>query len=236
MSISKKVAEVAVALATNGFEDGALHILEAATKTSAWEGKFATPHARLTWNEYSFILEELPVKGKKKLRRAEVQNPAFRDFHTYNEFLPINIVEYHTKLGKKDSYDQLKKKITESLKKAVALTEEKQGTAPKVYPWREDMVFYLKVTPEDVDLIDAEGEDFTVHSEWTKFGAYSPDSDLQQHDAYYIKYVSKSPAAARKLYKILKANPKALARTTWSEFGHWLTKNKIAYTSEHSTW
>jgi hypothetical protein len=204
-----------------------------------WDGVYVTPHARLRWSDYHWKLEELPVKGKKKLRVGTLRNPAWNNFHAYHEYLPSNVHQW-ARFGRRDSYDQIKKKLQSGMetatKKALERTAETtKGKGLYPVPWSEELVHYLKIVPEGTDPIDGKGKDFLVKSEWTKFSAYSPDSEFG-HDPSYTLYESKSAAAARKLYKILKADPGALRGVPWGRFGDWLKRKKIAYKTHHSVW
>lgn len=209
-----------------------------------WDGKFVGKDARLVWSRHIFKLEELPQKGKKKLRAAEIQNPS--TYGAFDYYIPGNILMF-AKLSPSDDYDKIKKKIDEAFAEAHERTlknghekEKAQLQDGKSWisqvKWYEDQVFYLNVIPEGVDDFTAEGKDFTVKVKWTEFSAYSPDSDFQQADPYYTKYVSKSPTAARKFYVVLKQDPNALKSVVWSNFGEWLTKQKIPYDTRFSQW
>lgn len=102
--------------------------------------------------------------------------------------------------------------------------------------WYEHQVFYLEVIPENAEPFKAEGEDFTVDVSWSRFRAYSPQSDFNQSDPFYMSLESKSPTAARKLYNLLKTDPKALKSTPYSKFEEWLRTQKIPYDHGSSSW
>jgi hypothetical protein len=203
---------------------------EPLTEGPRWDGKTVGKTWRLQWSKYHFVLEELPTKGKKKLRKMEMQNPGFSNRH--NAFIAFNLLQ-KAKIAPGDSYDKAKSKLTSVMEAAVkeAGLDKKTWFHP-----REELVFYLHVEPEDVEPMDVDAKDFVIHTEWKVFGAYSPSSDLQNHDPSYTKVVSKSPGAARKLYKLLKANPAALKGVPWSKFTDWLKKKKIGYEYQHSVW
>ena len=209
-----------------------------------WDDKFVGKNARLQWSRATWFLEELPQKGKKKLMSATLQNPngvgGGLDF-----FLPGNILMF-AKLSPSDDYADIKKKIEGAYEEAIKRTEEDTKRGGKTYlerndwvrklKWYEDPVFYLNVVPEGVDDFTAEGKDFTVKVTWTEFSSFSPDSDFQQSDPHYTKYVSKSPTAARKFYIMLKEDPNQLKSVGWESFGDWLNKQKIPYDIRFSNW
>lgn len=203
-----------------------------------WDGKFVGKDARLRWSDAQWLLEELPQKGKKKLRVATMQNPFSMVRSTH--LMPVNILEHSTKLSRSDSYDAIKKKIQKAMEEAAKLDVEK-GYAPKWVvdqgsKWYENQVYFLEVVPEDVEPFKAKGKDFTVDVAWTDFKAYSPSSDFQQADPHYTAVRQKSKGAARKLYQTLKADPNALKSVPWSKFTDWLTSKKIGYDMIFSTW
>ena len=210
----------------------------------SWDGSFVTPTARFTWTIHEYKLEELPQKGKKRLKVSSMQNPWGIVGHgrgAPNDFIANNII-MRAKLSKTDNFDRIKDKLDREFKNAIEVAKrdhtdwwEKNSWLDNLR-WTDDSVHYLKVVPEGTDPIVAKGRDFTVNSEWTKFSAYDPGADFHSHDPSYTQYASKSPAAARKLYKILKADPKALARLSWGDFRGWLNKNKIAFDTNFSSW
>jgi len=100
----------------------------------------------------------------------------------------------------------------------------------------EEQVYFLEVMPSDSKPFKAKGKDFEVNVQWGGFGAYSPSSDLQSHDPSYTKIVAKSKGAARKFYKILKADPDALKNIDWRGFDSWLDRNKVGYDTQFSQW
>lgn len=206
-----------------------------------WDGKHVGKDARLQWSQHTWFLEELPQKGKKKLKSATLQNPSGYGYHDW--YIPGNILR-DAKLSASDDYGAIKKKIKaaygEAWEKTQKTTNEREKALldksdwiPKL-DWYEKDVFYLNVIPEGVDSFTAEGKDFRVKVEWARFQSYSPDSDFQRADPYYSTYESKSPTAARKLFALLKADPKALAGVGWNGFGDWLRKNKIPFDIRHS--
>jgi len=128
------------------------------------------------------------------------------------------------------------------MEKAVndALTKwEREGF--KTQHWArmsEEQVHYLKVEPEDAKPITVKGKDFEFVSKWTDFGIreYHGDSSAYDHDPSYTDIDSKSPTSARKLYKMLRADPNLLKNVSMSELTDWLQRNKIKYDLHFSQW
>lgn len=210
-----------------------------------WDGKLVGNTYRLQWSRNSWKLEELPAKGKKKLDVYTLQSPNFSGNLSFA--IPDNILHW-AKVDANDSLDEVKKKILEAHKSGLEKTlkgdfgdrdkqwAEKSQDWLKKLSWYGDKVFYLNVVPEGTEPFSVKGKDFSMKVEWTKFESYSPNSDFQQADPHYSYYEAKSPTSARKLYMILKADPKALSSLSWTELGSWLNKNKVMYEVRHSNW
>lgn len=204
------------------------------------KGKFLGRDCRLTWGSYEWKLEELPIKGKKKCKVAEYDNPGARGWPGFDAYIDDNILR-DAKLSASDGYETIKQKMLDAFAEAAESTLAKQ-TEVKHYQWIRDLkwseheVHYLKIVPEDTDPIDIEGKDFILHSEWTKFKVYDPKSDLANHDPHYTMYEASSPTAARKLYQMAKADPNILKTVGWHGLSDWLNKNKIPYESHSSSW
>jgi hypothetical protein len=228
---------------TNG---GAAVRVAAKFLQGSWDGKLVGKDFRLSWTHDQWKLEELPMKGKRKLRVATVQtNLHFSQHGNFDAFIPDNIIR-RQHISASDTYDQVKEKVSqgmadaadEVIKKADAIQGVKPGSWDflRRTSWWEQQVYFLEVTPENVDPFNAEGKDFTVHIEWTKWSAYSPDSDMgHSGDPHYTLYEGK-PTSARKLYKLLKENPGALKSIAWAKFSDWLKSNKVDYDVHHSVW
>jgi hypothetical protein len=209
-----------------------------------WDGKFVGKDARLQWSDATWVLEELPQKGKKKLRHANLQNPYHMGHLDW--WIPGNILNL-AKLSTSDDYDKIKSKIEDAYKEAGKRSAESDRESERAawektkdwvekIKWYENQVFYLEVTPEGVESFTAEGKDFTVKVEWGNFKAYSPNSDFQQMDPHYTLYEAKSAGAGRKFYKILKADPNALKSVAWNGFDEFLKKNGVGYDIHFSQW
>lgn len=205
-----------------------------------WDGKIVGKDFRLQWSDATWSLEELPQKGKKKLKIADLQNPYYLG-HA-DAFIPANILRV-AKVSPSDSFDHVKDKIKDAM---LAAAEDAISKAPpdkqkhldylRRQEWYEKEVYFTQVMPEGMEAFTAEGKDFTVKVEWTDFKAYSPNSDFQQSDPHYTLYQASAPTAARKLYQLLKEDPNALKSIGWDKFDDWLKTNKIGYKIHFSQW
>jgi hypothetical protein len=208
-------------------------------------GKFLGKDCRLKWDRHEWYLEELPQKGKKKLKKGTLRNPA--GYGHFDWFIPDNVLRF-AKLSASDDYSKIKAKMLDAYKEAYKKTLSNPSHHDKEWmekgnsdwigkiEWYEEDVFYLKVTPEGTDPFTAEGKDFQVQVKWDSFKAYSPNSDFQSHDPHYTMYSSKSPQGARKLYITLKSKPDQLKTVSWNNFKDWLDKNKIPSNTNFSQW
>jgi hypothetical protein len=197
---------------------------------------------RLTLSRDEWKLEELPAKGKMKLRVSDMQNPGGRGWANFDAYIPENIL-HHAKITSSDSYEHVKEKMAGVMAQAADATitkatpdQAKHMDWLRELKWYEKQVHYLTVTPEGVEPFDVEGKDFTVKVSWTDFSAYSPSSDFQQADPSYSVYNASAPTGARKMYQILKANPDALKGIGWNKFDEWMKANKIGYKIHFSQW
>jgi len=210
--------------------------------TSRWDEKIVGNGCRIEWNNFNLRITELPAKGKKKLRVFRVSVwPGIRSGvetrDGANDLIIENLMRAG-KVGKSSTYDQAKR----GMEKAVndVLTKwEREGL--KTRHWAhmgEEQVHYLKVEPEDAKPITVKGKDFEFTSSWTNFGVreYHGDSGPQDMDPSYTDIDSTSPASARKLYKMLRADPNLLSNVSLGAFPDWLKKNKIKYELHFSVW
>jgi hypothetical protein len=219
------------------------HLLPILKKTAgSTEGVFVGDGWRLTWDPYEFRLEELPAKGKRKLRVSELRNPYFST--KFDAWMPINLIRHYGKISAMDSFDTIKDKILGAMTSEKVLADVRAHATPGYDPmrdlsgvkWYDDLVNYLSVVPENVEPITVYGKNFSVKAEWLEFKSYSPNSDFEQSDPHYTIIKSSSATAARKFYQMLTASPDALKGISWDDFDDWLKANKINYKYEHSVW
>lgn len=216
---------------------------QADARVLPWEGKFVGKDVRLSWTAHSWTLEELPQKGKKRLRKGYLQNPR-GPARGLDWYISDNILML-AKLSTSDDYDKIKDKILKAYGEAADKVEAEPKSNPydveslkwiRQLKWSEDQVSYLTVVPEGVDPIRVKGKDFEFTSKWTSFTIYSPSSDFNQADAFYTGLEQASPTAARKLYNIVKTDPNALKSVGYHDLDKWMAKNGIKTKYISSSW
>ncbi len=207
-----------------------------------WEGKLVGKDFRLQWTRDFWQLVELPQKGKKKLRVDTMDGGGVRYSSTVNNmdaYLWQNIMR-KAGVSSSDSFDHVKAKIQAAMDAAaeeiIAKNTDRDWEFLRHTKWHENLVYFTEVMPEGMEAINVEGSDFTVKSEWTDFSAFSPGSDLQNHDPSYTNIKASSPGAGRKFYQIMKENPQAIKHISFNKFTDWLTQNKIGYKMHFSQW
>ena len=102
--------------------------------------------------------------------------------------------------------------------------------------FRESEVYYLEVEPKDYKPVVFAGKNFGGQSEWTEFKFWADRDDHDYSEGAGASYSSKSPGAARKLFKILKADPDAVKRMDLKAFQALLEKSKVGYRYNPSVW
>lgn len=209
-----------------------------------WEGKIVGKDFRLQWSRDQWQLEELPQKGKKKLRVDTMDGGGSRysgrsGKARMDAYIPQNILR-KAGVGSSDSFEHVKSKIQSAMDAAadevIASDPEGKWDFLKHTKWNERQVYFTEIMPEGMEPFTAEGKDFTVKVEWTSFKAYSPNSDFQQADPHYTLYEASAPTAARKMYQLLKEDPNALKSIGWDKFDDWMKSNKIGYKIHFSQW
>ena len=206
-----------------------------------FKGPIEGKGVRIEWNlkKDSMTITELPGKPvKRQVRRMEIYTGYFTRIKGGSGFLIQNL-GVDAKLSKSMTYDSAVKAMRRAILKAAKSAEEyldfdKYGGLKAIL--REKTVSHLKVTPKGYKPLEVRGKNFNLKSEWTTFRAYDPGSDMQAHVPSYTYYEAKSPTAARKLYKILQKNPRALSRIMFNDLDGWLKKKKIHYSIHFSQW
>jgi hypothetical protein len=197
--------------------------------------EFRNDNVRVQWGDRGMLVQELPGKPvKRKVRQALFD---FQPVYEADTYWPVNIMREVGK-GAGATFDSVVKDIMESRQKLVAESPKAPEWLRKEVtqkPWTE-LISFLEVEPADYKPMSIKGKDFILTSEWTKFSAYSPDSDFQQSDPSYSALVQKSPGAARRLFTLLKADPTLLKNVDWNHLSDWLEKAKVGYDYRHSVW
>jgi len=192
------------------------------------------------WTRDGMWIEEMPGKPvKRKVRHTTVDTTWFTNQHL-DRFLMSNLV-MDAKLNKSMNYEQVLKAMKDAVEGAAKAYEGKPAgriTRPFEFDryggmggiFHEKTIGYLEVEPENFEPIKAKlKDDVTLTAHWNEFIAYSPSYRPEMMDRpHFIS--SKSPGGARKLYKILKADPDALKTVGYTDMGRFLSKHKIAYT------
>lgn len=209
----------------------------AAYSSSYWDNEIEGGFFRLRWrdsNSREYLLEEMPTKGKKKLR---VVSGGFAPWIHNQQFASsILMVNAVRGISSGMSFDQVLSTLTKNMER---LFEDSGHDAPVkdiIYGPNERETHFLNVDPPNSRPFVADGKDFNVEVSWTTFKSYSPGSDFQQADPSYTMYVSTAPASARKMYLILSNDPNALKSVSWDAFGQWMKKNGINYETRFSQW
>ncbi len=213
-------------------------------RVESWDYTVAGPHVRIRWrdeNGGAILIEEMPVKGKKHLRRAYHHARAAFGRDMLDAFLVANLID-DMKPKSNMTYDAAIAAFRAAIEVAIAYPDRR---GQKLESWQlqtlrrapdESQVFFLEVEPADYTPLQVDGKDFVMSVTWGKFEAYSPNSDMSLSDPHYSIKVQKSPAAARKLYKMLRVDPKALRDVSWSGLSDWFRAWGIPYDTHHSQW
>lgn len=180
------------------------------------------------WRDSSMYIEELPAKGKKRVRRTDI-GTGYAALDN-DDFLMLNLVQ-HAKIGKGMDYDAVLAAMKGVVQGVEATTKGKSDLF-----WYETEVNPMNVEPEDYEPIKVMGKDFGMTAKWTSFEAYSPSSDLAQMDPHYSIIKASSPTAARKLFKMAKADPELLKEISWFVLDDWMKGSGIQIKHESSVW
>ena len=230
-----------------------LPLLQASEKSARyqdWKETIVGETVRIRWSDHpdnAIKIEELPTKPvKRQLRVMEGQTLDLVRWMG-SAFLMTNLIR-DMKPRSSMSYEQAVDAFRAALNTALDITKaEKPEFTDKMaeqygFKWavREGTVFFLEVEPHDYEAMVVKGKDFTLSSEWGTFKAYSPGSfskdDPNTYGAHYSGVVSSAPAGARKLFKVLKADPDALRNVPYHLLSDWFRSAKIPFDSIHSSW
>lgn len=200
------------------------------------------PKVRISWKksgDMALTIEELPDGRKKLLRKLSYYPTQIRDTDS-PLFYPLYL-NRQAKFNSSMTYDQAVSALLMSVEHAkdtlVSQGELQGGKLQGRYLYEEKDVPYLEVEPADYKPITVAGKDFTLKSEWSQFSQKTNYStNPHDMDPSTSGIVSKTKASARKLFKILKANPDVLRGMDLQDFMEWLTANRIAYDQYFSSW
>ena len=190
-----------------------------------------------------FLLEEMPQKGMKRCRIWKGDVAPWVSRVGGDALGHINLPNVVRGIHASMSYDQVQDSMTKAMETLAKEASEKSEAAggktynvKDLFGYWESQVHFLQVEPTDSKPFIVEGKDFKVSVSWTEYKAYDPSSDFQQADPHYTLYTQTSAAAARKLYKMLRADPDALKTMAWASFKNWLDKNGVGCDTQFSVW
>jgi hypothetical protein len=208
-----------------------------------WDGEIEGPNMRFQWQdqrERHYRLTEMPSPGKRRLR---IKSGGFAPWlgvaqkSYYGYLLMANVARHiHSSMTYEQAAAEIDRRIKELVDESNSESDDPKPLKDLASgPW-ETTVFYLEVEPPDTKPFVVEGKDFKMEVSWGAFKVYSPNSDFQQADPHYTRYGERSPTGARKLYKILKANPDALRLVGWDGLGSWFDRMGVPYDTHFSQW
>lgn len=194
---------------------------------------------RIEWNNFNLLITELPEKGKKKLRifRLSIWDGIVYKNSEAGDDLIMQKLLKDAHIGKSSTYDQAKQGIIKVVREVLDKWSKEGEKIDKWVFMNEDQVHYLKVEPEDVPPIIVKDKNFLLESTWTSFNIRFSDGDPYEPSASYFS--SSSSSAARKFYKMLRANPKLIKdiqNNSFSDITDFFRKNKIGYKTHLSQW
>lgn len=190
-------------------------------------------------NEQRLLVQELSTKPVKKSLRRRDYNSYYEKKSFGDELLMINLYE-GAKLSSSMDFDDVLRAVDASIVKAKGKILQKQPGL-EVFMDRagfpksmisDDTVYFLEVEPSDYKPVAFVGTDFSGTSEWTAFRVMR-DRDEDEAMAYLESmrtfYEQKSPAGARALFTILKADPDFFKGMSAEQFFAYLNSKKIGY-------
>jgi hypothetical protein len=192
----------------------------------------------------SILVQEVPLPGKlpsnRQVRQVLYENSrSYRHERDHDYLLTQNLVHW-AKFNSGMNFGQAESALREALDTGISkmVKPEVAAEVRKGLSWllRSDTINYLLVPPADYKPLTVRYADGQMEVKWGAFVVYSPDSDFQQTQPYYTGWAASSPQDARKLFKMLKANPKALENVPYSKLRDFFDANKIKIRSVYSTW
>lgn len=194
-------------------------------------------------------IQQMPGKPlKRKVKRSTVDLSNLRNTlgrsKAADHFLLAN-VKRQMKLSSGMSYEKALNELGKVIK---ASAEDALNVATDIQrPFLQEMVkkpenqieteaiSYLKVAPKNYKPITFSGKGFSGISKWDKF-TFSSDGSDNPNEGTAAFNSSSSEGAARKLFKILKANPTLTDNMTEAQFEQMLAKAKIKHKYNPSVW
>jgi len=230
---------------------------EASTKTAReYKELFSGDKIRVEKESGNLKITEMPGKPvKRKVRQLNFHPEGHRAYYLPNAFILSNILR-DAKLTSSMSYDQAKQALIKATAKAreeaikqkpeyaklfegrndLAWASKKNLGSTDWWQFNENVISYLLVEPKDYKPIAFAGKDFGGTAEWQEFRFYSDGDEYDYQEGQRAFYMNKSAGGARKLFKLLKADPDAVKGMTLRQFTDWLDKSKIAYRYVPTVW
>lgn len=208
---------------------------------------------RVEWSDHpwnSLVVQEMPGKPlKRKLDRLVVETGTLVNYDS--SFLMVNVLR-DAKLKKSMNFDQavaaMRKAMEEARERALernpALVDKfdrnvRWDLTGRTWYFHLSQISWLEVEPADYKPLSFRGRDFGGEAKWDEFKFYA-DRDEDEYMAYNegmsAFYTSKSAGGARKLFKLLKADPTAVKNMDLDGFKKLLDRNKIAYQYVPTVW
>lgn len=200
------------------------------------------------------VVQELPSKPVKRRVRQRVYNTYYFVKWFGSSFLMQNI-RSDARLSRSMDFDGVTQAMDAALEEAKeraiedsdtrnlhrrALTEQdfsRMGFPHGAFDDRE--ISFLEVEPANYKPVRFRGKDFGGTSEWREFTFYADkdeDEYMAQMEGMRAFYKGTSAGAARKLFKLLKADPDFCKGMTFEQFKKFLGDNKIGYTYVPTVW
>ena len=208
----------------------------------------------------ALLLEELPGKPlKRRVRKLRFHTEEAVHYLTDGSpFLIENILRGNP-IKKSMSYDQAVAALRKAADKAIQTAIKESKEAHKKWPDRytevdmdwfkkfrfpesffwEETVSWLEVEPADYAPIPFKGKNFHGTAKWTEFRFYATsdrDDYMKYQEGMEAFYDNKSAGAARKLFKLLKADPDKVKSMSLDDFKKLLDKRRIGYNYNPTVW
>ena len=211
--------------------------------TPDWKPAKGDQYYRLECDDHTITLTELPTKPcRRKLREHRVRVWDATVAQHQDQFLTPNLLA-RARLNPLSGFDEAVDRLRAAVRATYNdLCEEDDGWEgfglDFLVQCHTREVYYLEVRPVDCPDLKIELADTTLLLAWEDFQVQRPGSttDYGDGESHYSQIVHKSKGAARKLYKLLAADPDRLKNTSYSQIYSWLETHGIGYDVERSTW
>ncbi len=203
-------------------------------------------HVRVTYQDHpanSITVTEMPgkpVKKKCRVTRFSMHHLVQRgsDWFLSDNILMLAKLKSSPSMTYEDAVRKISDALLEAKDKAVAAKPSLQDDrllkdVVKEVTWT-DTVSFLEIEPIDYKPIVFQGKDFGGTAAWTGFNFSLSDRDPYAEMSPF--WQSTAATAARKLFKVLKADPDFTDNMTAEQFKEFLKRSKINYEYVASVW